>query len=439
MKIVPNSGDGRTPIVLVTGLDADAVARSAGALLVPGTTVVHHDLTELDLGRVRRTLRTVDDDGQERAHQSVLLLEHGCISCTLRNDLLPLLRQLHRRDTVERIVLQLDSALEPEALSWAIDQAIVSDMPGLPDAPAGEDVRIDATIACIHEADWLEAATGDTTMAEAGLSATTGDEDERTLAQVAVGQVAFADALVIVGCDAAMRDAWASARLTAVLKRLAPSAPIIMEIPQRPITTMLAVQLLSAIPAGSRRGHIDTPHDPLLRGEPPLDSDCGVELFTFESDRPFHPARLHEAIDHLLEGVVCSRGRMWLATQPDSALWVESAGGGLRVAEGAPWLAAMTEDELAAVDPELRALAALRWDDHYGDRHTSMAILAHRPGQPDEIRQALSEACLTDEEMAVGKANWLSFDDPFGLAHSDPCDDLPRAVDVELTNREDNR
>ena len=439
MKIVPNTGDGRTPVVLVAGLDADAVTRTTTAFLIPGTTVVHHDLSELDLGRVRRTTRTLDADGREQAHQTVLLLEHGCVSCTLRNDLLPLLRQLHRRDSVQRVVLQLDCALEPEALCFAITHAVVADMPGFGDAPASQDVRIEATVACVPEAQWLEAATSDVTMAEYELSATTGDDDERTVAQVAVGQVAFADALVIVGCDPALRDAWESARLTAVLKRLAPSAPIIMEIPQRPMTAILTAHLLAAIPARSRRGRIDEPQDPLLRDQPPLDADCGVELFTVELDRPFHPARLHEAIDELLDGVVSARGRLWLATQPDAALWLESAGGGLRIAPGPTWLVAMSEDQLATVDAERRALAALRWDNNHGDRHSALSILAHRPEQPEAIRTALRGACLTDDEMALGQQFWLGFDDPFGLAHTDPCADPPRATASKLTHRQDNR
>jgi G3E family GTPase len=50
-------------------------------------------------------------------------------------------------------------------------------------------------------------------------------------------------------------------------------------------------------------------------------------LVEFTATRPFHPERFHEAIDVLLEGVVTARGRIWLATQPDEALWLESAGG----------------------------------------------------------------------------------------------------------------
>jgi len=51
---------------------------------------------------------------------TVLELAHGCVSCTLREDLLPLLRRLARRPEVTRIVVRLDEAMEPEPVSWAI-------------------------------------------------------------------------------------------------------------------------------------------------------------------------------------------------------------------------------------------------------------------------------------------------------------------------------
>mgnify|MGYP001212086553 FL=1 len=191
--------------------------------------------------------------------------------------------------------------------------------------------------------------------------------------------------------------------------------------------------MLSAIPEHTPHGRIANPFDSLLRGRPPLHEDCGVVLFEFSAQRPFHPGRLHEAIDELLEGVVRARGRLWLATQPDRALWLESAGGGLRVDADGRWLAAMDDDELADADPEHRAMAALRWDDEYGDRHSSIVILAHR-ADPDHIRAALRRACLTDDEMTQGQILWMAYDDPFGLEHVDPCPDgagIPDQADSE--------
>ncbi|MDY6810589.1 MAG: GTP-binding protein [Actinomycetota bacterium] len=421
--------DDRTPIVLVTGLDSAAVSRVGDALTgeqdmdARGTVVVHHDLSHVADGQVGRLMSWVDPDGQRRERTLGIELAHGCISCTLREDLLPLLRRLHRRSSVRRIVLTLDPILEPERIAWAIEEVIVEDMPGFVDGPASRDVRIDATIACVAESDWLESATGDTPLVEAGFDHV---DDDRTLAQVAVGQVAFADALVVAGCDPAMRDAWTSARSTAVMKRLAPNAPMMIELPQRPVTTSLVERLLAAVGPVSRRGRVDAPHDPLLRGEPPLDADCGVTWVEFHSDRPMHPERLHDALDVLLDGVVTTRGRVWVATQPDEALWLESAGGALQVAHGGRWLAAMDDDEIGQVSPERRAMAALRWDEDFGDRHTSLVVLVHR-ADASEIQSALRDACVNEVEFAAGQEFWATFDDPFGAFHADPCDDLDPA------------
>ncbi|WP_237421769.1 GTP-binding protein [Gordonia sp. SID5947] len=417
--------DHPTPIILVTGLEPAAIARVGEALVgtdgASGTVLVHHDLGRIVDGRVARRMAWVDSGGRRHDGQAEIELAHGCVSCTLREDLLPLLRRLHRRSAVRRIVVALDPIMEPERICWAIEQVVVAQMPGFVDGPAGRDVRVEATVACIAEDAWLDAATGDLGLVEAGFDAVV--DDDRTLAQVAVGQVAHADALVVAGCDPAMRDAWESARLAAVCKRLAPGAPIMMELPQRPVTGFLVESLLAAVGPRARRGRLDGPHDPLLRDQPALSADCGVSWVEFHADRPLHPGRLHEAIDVLLEGVVCARGRLWLATRPDEALWLESAGGGLRVAPGGRWLAAMDEDERAGVDPERRAMGALRWDEQFGDRHTSLVVLVHR-ADPTEIQDALRAACLNEVEFTAGEDFWSSFEDPFGDMHADPCDDL---------------
>ena len=426
----------RTPLTLVTGLDRDVVARTTDALAMAGTTLVHHDLSSLPSGRVLRTMRSIDFDGVEHCDIREISLEHGCVSCTLRIDLLPLLRRLHQRTTVERIVLQLDPLIEPEALCWSIEHVVCSDMPGFLDAPAGDDVVGDATIACVSESDWLDAASGDVTLGEAGVADV---DDERTLAQVAVGQVAFADALVLAGADPMFRDAWSSARLMEVLRRLAPGAPIVMELPQRPIRPTVVMQLLRAIGSSARRGAVFGPHDPLLRGAPPLTTECGVTLALFESDRPFHPTRLHDALDHLLEGVICSRGRLWLASRSDEVFWLESAGGALHVEEAGRWLAAMSADERAEVDPERLAHAAMRWDERFGDRHSALTILAHR-ADVTEIVQVLTAATLTDAEMSAGLSAWNSYADPFGTWHEDPCADsvLPEPGLLSIADRLDS-
>ncbi|WP_245005959.1 MULTISPECIES: ribosome hibernation factor-recruiting GTPase MRF [Rhodococcus] len=416
--------DGRTPLVLVAGM-SETTTPTARALLRAGTVLVHHDLSHVREGVVRRTITTVagttvtgttvaGNTVSER--ETILELAHGCVSCTLSQDLLPLLRRLHARSSVARIVVLLDPQLEPEALCWAIEHVVVAGVVGQLDGPAERDVRVDAVVTCIDAESWLSDALSDEAL-----------DDDRTLAQVVVGQVEFADALVVRGM--ADLDSWRHTRLRAVLARLAPRAPVVdaggdIE------------KVLLAVPEDSRRGELADAHSPLLRFQPPLEEDSGVMLVEFTANRPFHPGRLHDAIDVLLDGVVCSRGRVWVATQPGEALWLESAGGGLRVASADTWLAAMIPEELEGVPVERRALAALKWDDRFGDRDTSMVVLVC-DANPLEIDRTLQHALVTDEELADEKS-WSTWDDPFGEFHEDPCDESQSPYAETESTREAN-
>eukprot|EP01133_Synstelium_polycarpum_P025126 gene25126-30159_t len=352
--------DGRTPLVLVAGM-SESTPHTARALLRTGTVLVHHDLSHVREGVVRRTVTSMTGSAGSA----------GTVS-------------------VQRIVLLLDRQLEPEALCWAIEHVVVTGVVGQLDGPAQRDVRVDAVVTCIDAVTWLADATGDEAL-----------DDDRTLAQVVVGQVDFADALVLRGSDAL--DGWQRSRLNAVLARIAPRVPVFDEGDD-------IEALLLEVPADARRGELADAHSPLLRRQPPLDDDGGVMLVEFTANRPFHPGRLHEAIDVLLEGVVYSRGRVWVATQPGEALWLESAGGGLRVASADTWLAAMTPEQRERVPAERRALAALKWDERFGDRDTSMVVLTCG-ANPLEIDRTLQHALVTDDELA-DEASWATWEDP---------------------------
>jgi G3E family GTPase len=407
-----------TELVLVGGVAGDGVTEAVGRLLLePGTAVLHHDLTEVASGVVRRRLRvsgrgprgvgTVTTD-----HTEVLELAHGCVSCTLREDVLPLIRALARGPGVARIVLHLDPVMEPEQVCWAVLHVLVDG------ATVAGEVTMGGVITVIEAATWLADATSECDVADRGLALL--PDDERTVAQLAVAQAEFADLLVYAGDPANPAEAWLAARTDAVLARLTPLAP------RRVVAALNPADPLAGLPATARRGVPDGPHAILLRGQPSLREDCGVQLTMFTARRPFHPERLHGAMDLLLDGVVRTKGRVWLATRPEAVLWLESAGGGLQVGYVDEWLAAQNDDAWAAADPERRAAAALRWHPRYGDRVQELAVLSCG-ADPEEIEQGLRGALLTDAEVIAGEPAWRHYPDPFGWHHTDPCGD-PIAV-----------
>jgi G3E family GTPase len=386
----------RTPVVLVTGHgDADGVAEML--LQAPGTVVVTHDFD----GQVVRRSVTNLQHGAVVSSELALELSNGCVSCTTRNDLLILLRRLHRRDDVTRIVVHLTPWLEPEPICWSIHHVQVSVGPGYLDGPAARDVQIAAVVTTIDATTWLGEALGTDELT-----------DGRTAAQVVVGQADFADVLVLTGPDATTLD---------VLRRLAPTARITIGLDR-------VEQCLAHLQPDARRGAERSPHDPLLAGQPPLDPAGAVSIVEFNAARPFHPQRLHVAVDALLEGVVRTRGRLFLANRPDDVMAIESAGGGLLVEHAGTWLAAMSPSQLAYTDPQRRALAGVGWDQHFGDRYTAMTILVCG-AQPADITTALQAALLTDDELARPD-QWAGYPDPFGDEHTDPCADSAATDDV---------
>jgi G3E family GTPase len=385
----------QTPVILVTGQkDTDPVV---GALLrTPGTLVVEHSF---DGHVVRRTTASLSE-GVLTSNESGLELAHGCISCTIRNDLLVLLRQLHRRDDVDRIVVHLGPWLEPEPICLAIKHVRVRVAPGYVDGPAALDVSIAAVVTCVDSSAWLNQALGEDEL-----------DDGRTEAQVVIGQAEFADVVVLNRPNPFV---------AAVLRRLSPRARL-------QVGADGLEDALNNLYRDARRGRSDDPHGPLLAGQPPLESRGPINLVEFNSRRPFHPQRLHACLDLLLDGVIRTRGRLWLASQPDRAMWLESAGAGLRVSSAGKWLAVMGGIELDGIDAERRTFAELAWDDRHGDRHTAMTILVCG-AKPADILDGLHGALLTDEEMSRPR-DWLGYDDPFGDWHEEPCGERAEAAD----------
>ncbi|MFD1149872.1 CobW family GTP-binding protein [Saccharothrix hoggarensis] len=350
-----------TVVVVVAGMGGHGVAEEVWRAS-PGSVLVRHDLSALSSGLVRRWVDGVLTE---------LVLEHGCVSCTLREDMLPLLASLGGR-----VVLDLDPALEPEAVCLAL---------------ADQPVRVETVIGVVDRATWLADATGDATLGERGIGL---PSDERTVAQVVIGHAEFADALVLTGPGG-------DDVLTAVLDRVAPGTP-------RFELSSLDASALTSVPVGRR---FTPAFGPLSRGVP-VEPAAGVSVVRFAARRPFHPMRLHDALDVLLDGVVRARGRVWVISQPSRVMWLESAGGGLGVGAVGTWLAEL--DDWSTVDPERCAFASLDWDPDFGDRAQEVVAVCLRD-TGEAVLAALRDALVTDEELAL--RDELEFVDPFSEWH----------------------
>lgn len=396
----PSQADLRPALTLLTGFAPEAT-RAAADLLTradPTLLVVGYDLGRLAAdGTVRRTVH----DGRGVIEDERTVLEHGCLSCTVREDLLPALVRLARARPGSDIVLVLPPSMEPETVTVACSWSHVDG------APVTDAIRIDSVVAVCDPASLLDTLDSDQDLADRGLQAA--DDDTRSVADTAARQIEYADT-VLLWAPGAEPD-FEHARLAVLLERLNPWA-------RHLVVDLDEPGWLSARLRRSGRFDPDGP-EPYGRGlegyavgchEP--EPDCGVVATVYRARRPFHPARFHQALPDIAGTTLRGRGHLWIASQPDSIVAWESSGGGVSMGDLGRWLAATPDEEWDESSPERRVNADLHWDADFGDREIQLAFVGLHFAA-DELAAVLDGCLLTDEEIAEGQRAWREYEDPF--------------------------
>ncbi|MGW5685999.1 CobW family GTP-binding protein [Nonomuraea sp. NPDC003754] len=361
-----------TPVVLVAGLHTAARAAVVHQLLRehPGAVAIHHDLLNVTSGRVERTVRTAD----EMLDVSEIRLAHGCVTCTVREDLLPQL--VRHADATPLLVVDLWDSVEPRSVAEALDSE-----------EAHEILRL-ASVLTALDAEHLpiDIVRGEK-LIETGQPAAAGDQ--RYLAEVLARQLEYATGLALRGGDEEDHE------LTrAILTHLAPHTPVHAE--NLPAVTGPAV----CTAALAERV------DPAT-AQLPCDAQTGeVTTVVWRRLRPLHPARLFEAVDELVTESVRSRGRFWLASQKDRMLAWDAVAGIISVEDAGPWLASLPEAAWEMVSPTRRTIAALDWNPIVGDRVQHLVFMG--PDLDHERIHALLDSCLLAPHESAAE-----FDDPF--------------------------
>jgi G3E family GTPase len=391
------SVDARPRVTVLAGFSAEATAAIGRSLLVTDRRLllVSHDVSRLREGLVRRTVRTAD----AVLEHEVIELVHGCVSCTLREDVLPTLLRLARERPDSDILLALPPVVEPENVAAVCAHA-----------GAGEQLRFDSYVTVVEAAGFLDDLASTEDLRDRDLHAAA--EDRRGVADVVVRQVEYADTIVVWGHP--QHDALDDARLTALLHRLAPWATHLRVGDSGTIDcTALAARL-------RRTGRHD-PQTPGILGRAlegfPIGIDDpagehGASSVLFRSRRPFHPVRLHAALGDLTTETLRGRGQLWIASQPDAAIGWESAGGGVSLGTLGYWLAALPAERWPETSGLRRMAADVDWDPYYGDRRTVLALVGLNLDAA-AITARLTGCLLTDDELADGFEAWPGWADPF--------------------------
>lgn len=333
-----------------------------------------------------------------RTEEQLVEMSNGCICCTLREDLLNEVARLAEAGRFDYLLIESTGISEP------IPVAETFQFQGEDGRSLSTVARLDTMVTVIDAASFLKDYQEAEDLAVRGLAL--GEQDERTITDLLIDQVEFANVLVINKTDLVSPGELAT--LEAILVKLNPDARILRAEQGRvPLPALLDTRRFDFERASHAAGWMQT-----LRGEESSEADdYGITSFVYRARRPFHPTRWWNAMQLTWPGVLRSKWLFWIASRPDLiGLWSQAGGAG-SVRWIGRWYVAMPETEWPDDEAEHRRIEG-SWDAEFGDRTQELVVIGRHMDRIS-LTSMLDECLLTDEEWRQGLAAWSRAEDPF--------------------------
>ncbi|PRA19470.1 MULTISPECIES: zinc metallochaperone GTPase ZigA [Pseudomonas] len=359
--------------------------------------VIVNDMSEINIdgSEVQR------DVTLNRAEEKLVEMSNGCICCTLREDLLEEVAKLAKEGRFDYLLIESTGISEPLPVAETFtfrdeDEQSLADI-----------ARLDTMVTVVDGMNFLLDYQAAESLASRGE--TLGEEDERSITDLLIEQVEFADVILISKIDLiSSRD---REELIAILERLNAQAEIIpMVMGEVPLDKILNTGRFDFERAAQAPGWLQE-----LRGEHvPETDEYGIASSAYRARRPFHPQRFFDFIDRpWVNGkLLRSKGFFWLASKHQDAGSWSQAGGLMRHGFAGRWWRFVPKSQWPQDEENVAAIMG-NWQLSTGDCRQELVFIGQNIDFT-QLRVELDACLLNDEEMALGVDGWRLLADPFG-------------------------
>jgi G3E family GTPase len=357
--------------------------------------VIVNDMSEVNIDA--DLIRAGSDLSQTQ--ETLVEMTNGCICCTLRGDLLEEVRRLAAEGRFDYLLIESTGIAEPLPVAATFE---FRDENG--DSLA-DVASLDTMVTVVDAVNLLNDFSSHDFLSDRGESL--GEQDKRTLVDLLVDQMEFADVILLNKVSDAGPDRVDAA--IKIIKSLNPDARLILTDHSR-------------VDAGEIMGTGLFDHDkahehPLWAKElygfadhVPETEEYGVTSFVYRARKPFDPARIHAVLNGPLSGVIRAKGHFWIATQPDWVAEFSLAGALSSVRPLGTWWAAVPRDRWPAHEAAQDYLAE-KWSEPWGDRRQELVFIGS--GMDRAALTRALDACLVGGADAFRPQDWAALADPF--------------------------
>lgn len=337
--------------------------------------------------------------GLTRGEEKLIEMSNGCICCTLREDLLIEVNKLARERRFDYLLIESTGISEPLPVA---ETFTFEDETG---SSLSDVAQLDTLVTVVDALNFPRdfASADDLRDREISL----GEEDSRSLVDLLVDQVEFANVIVLNKMDL-VSPAEAN-HLEALVRKLNPDAHVVRSTRGKiPLSEVLSTGRFTLEKAATSAEWLATE-----RGEETSESDeYGIVSFAFHARRPFHPARLQEVLDsEEMSHVMRSKGFCWLATRNNLCVIWSQAGISLQFSAGGYWWAATPAEHWPDDEQDLATIRSTM-EGEFGDRRQELVFIGSALDIAG-LTALLNSALLTDAEMQLGPEAWQQLSDPF--------------------------
>lgn len=383
----------------------------SGFLGAGKTTVLSHVLNNRDGRRVAVIVNDMSEINIDasainnevqlnRSEEKLVEMSNGCICCTLREDLLLEVRRLADEGRFDYLLIESTGISEPlpvaETFTFADEDGV-----SLSDA-----AELDTMVTVVDAVNFLRDYDEAKFLQETGKHL--GEEDERSVADLLVDQVEFADIILISKTD--LVDETTLQRLIAVLKTLNTEAEIVpIQQGAVDIDKVLGTGKFSFERAQQAPGWLKE-----MRGEHvPETEEYGIGSFTYTARRPFHPQKFYDFLHGRdIQGkLIRSKGYFWLASRPEFAGQWSQAGGMARYGFAGMFWKAVPRERWPEDEDYLQSIQST-WQEPFGDMRQELVFIGQNLDREAFIG-ALDACLLNDNELLAGREDWEKLPDPF--------------------------